>query len=63
MDVKREMQKGGIAGATEAHLRNVFRKIGWSSAPSAFTAAVDKEIVQLEREVKALKELRSKHFG
>jgi hypothetical protein len=57
------LKQGHVSRDTEAHLRNMFRSLGWDAEPQKLSAQVDREIERLEREASALKRLRSESFG
>jgi hypothetical protein len=57
------LKQGHVSRDTEAHLRNMFRSIGWNAEPQKLSAQVDREIERLEREALVLKKLRSESFG
>jgi hypothetical protein len=55
--------QGHVSRDTEAHLRNMFRSIGWNAEPQMLSGQVDREIERLEHEASVLKKLRSESFG
>jgi hypothetical protein len=61
--LKGELRQGNLSVASEQHLRNEFRRIGWDGRDDQLAAAVDEEIGRLEREIATLHRLRASYFG
>lgn len=62
-DLHSALAQGHVSRDTEAHLRHVFRSLGYDADPHHHAAQVDREVERLEREAFMLKTLRQRFFG
>ena len=57
-DIQREQRVGNVSSETEQHLKHEFRKLGRDASGPTLAAAVEAEIVRLERQAATLRRLR-----
>jgi hypothetical protein len=56
-DLQREQRIGNVSAETEQHLKHEFRKFGRDASGPTLAAAVEAEIVRLERQAATLRRL------
>jgi hypothetical protein len=56
--LQREQRIGNVSSETEQHLKHEFRTLGWNASNTMLAAAVEAEIVRLERQATTLRLLR-----
>ena len=56
-NLQSEQRLGNVSSETEQHLKHEFRKLGRDASGPTLAAAVDAEIVRLERQATALRRL------
>jgi len=57
-DLQREQKVGNVSSETEQHHKHEFRRLGSDASDSMLAAAVEAEIVRLERQAVTLRRLR-----
>ena len=62
-DLQAGQRIGNVSAETEQHLKHEFRKLGRDALPPMLAAAVEAEIVRLERQATALRRLREGLLG
>lgn len=56
-DLQREQRVGNVSSETEQHLKHEFRKLGRDASGTTLAAAVEAEIMRLERQAATLRRL------
>ena len=57
-NLQREQKIGNVSSETEQHLKQEFRRLGRDASAATLAAAVEAEIVRLERQAATLRRLR-----
>jgi hypothetical protein len=57
-NLQAEQKIGNVSSETEQHLKHEFRKFGRDASSTTLAAAVEAEIVRLERQAATLRRLR-----
>jgi hypothetical protein len=57
-NLQTEQRIGNVSSETEQHLKHEFRKLGGEASAPTLAAAVEAEIVRLERQAATLRRLR-----